>query len=148
MRKILDKRGKHMSFEKMQDLKEIHERSCMMVYHFSPKEMQAIQSVARLTGIKDIIILEANQVETTIEDILENKITIGNDTNVNEKAIVFNNIPSGKVNVFIEGLKKMRMARPLIAVVTEHSIHWSFKELIMNLSQERAALRNNGQTAH
>lgn len=137
-----------MSFEKMQDLKEIHERSCMIVYHFSPKEMQAIRSVARLTGIKDIIVLEANQLDTRVEDILEDKVQTGEDAEIKEKAIVFNNVPSNKVNVFIEGLKKMRMARPLIAVVTEHSINWCFKELIVNLAEERIALRNNGQTAH
>ncbi len=137
-----------MSFEKMQDLKEVHERSCMMVYYFSPKEMQAIQSVARLTGIKDIIVLETNEVETIVGDILESKLTTGAACELKEKAIVFNNVPSGKVNVFIEGLKKMRMAKPLIAVVTEHSINWTFKELVMNLREERAALHNNGKTAH
>lgn len=137
-----------MSFEKMKDLKEIHERSCMMVYHFSPKEMQAIRSVARLTGVKDIIVIEANGLETPVKDILENKMQTGEDAGIKEKAIVFNNVSSSKVNLFIEGLKKMRVARPLIAVVTEHSINWSFKELVMNLSEERAALRSGGQTAH
>lgn len=137
-----------MSFEKMKDLKEVHERSCMIVYHFSPKEMQAIQSVARLTGIRDIISIEANQLETCVRDILEDNLHIGEDLGVNEKAIVFNNMSSNKVNLFIEGLKKMRVARPLIAVVTEHSISWTFKELVENLSKERAALRAGGSTAH
>lgn len=137
-----------MSFEKMKDLKEVHERSCMIVYHFSPKEMQAIQSVARLTGIRDIISIEANQLETCVKDILDSNMHTGEDLGVNEKAIVFNNMSSNKVNLFIEGLKKMRVARPLIAVVTEHSINWTFKELVENLSKERAALRVGGITAH
>lgn len=137
-----------MSFEKMKDLKEVHERSCMIVYHFSPKEMQAIQSVARLTGIRDIISIEANQLETCVKDILDSNMHTGEDLGVNEKAIVFNNMSSNKVNLFIEGLKKMRVARPLIAVVTEHSINWTFKELVENLSKERAALRVGGSTAH
>ncbi|WP_172674774.1 DUF3783 domain-containing protein [Cellulosilyticum ruminicola] len=137
-----------MSFEKMKDLKGVHERSCMMIYHFSPKEMQAIQSVSRLTGIRDIITIEANQLETTVKDILDNHMQQGEDLGVNEKVIVFNNMPSSKVNLFIDGLKKMRMARPLIAVVTEYSINWTFKELAENLSEERAVLRNGNSTAH
>lgn len=137
-----------MSFEKMKDLKEVHERSCMIVYHFSPKEMQAIQSVARLTGIRDIISIEANQLETCVKDILDSNMHTGEDFGVNEKAIVFNNMSSNKVNLFIEGLKKMRVARPLIAVVTEHSINWTFKELVENLSKERAALRAGGSVTH
>lgn len=137
-----------MSFEKMKDLKEVHERSCMMIYHFSPKEMQAIRSVARLTGVKDIISIEANQLETYVKDILENNMHIGEDLGVNEKAIVFNNMPSSKVSLFIDGLKKMRVARPLIAVVTEQSINWTFKELVENLSKERAALRSGNGVAH
>ena len=52
------------------------------------------------------------------------------------------------MNAFIESMKKCRIPRPLIAVVTETSIHWTIEELISNLAAERIALKNNQTTLH
>ncbi|MEF9960541.1 MAG: DUF3783 domain-containing protein [Niameybacter sp.] len=64
------------------------------------------------------------------------------------KTIVFNHVPSNRTNAFIEGLKKFRLPRPLMATVTDTSIHWTFEVLIQNLAAERHALKNNTMTTH
>lgn len=139
-----------MSFEKMKDINQtaIHDRACMMLYHFTPAELKQIQSVARLTGLKDQILLSTKHSEVQIRDILDNKLSESDVECLKEKAIIFNNTPSTRMNAFIEGLKKMRIQRPLIAVVTETSIDWTLSELLMNLVQERQALRNNQFMKH
>ena len=137
-----------MSFEKMQNINAVHERSCLIAYQFSANEIRAIQNVARLTGVKDIIVVTEKNCDTKVQDILENKLSENTNKGIKEKALIFNNIAATRMNAFIEGLKKMRVNRPLIAVVTEHSINWTLKELVINLNEERSAFKNNQQTIH
>ena len=59
--------------------------------------------------------------------------------------MIFNNITKIKINGFLDSLKKMKMARPLSAVVTETTIDWTLNKLVYNLIQERNALKS-GQT--
>ncbi|MBQ8999263.1 MAG: DUF3783 domain-containing protein, partial [Clostridium sp.] len=132
-----------MSFEKMQDITYIHERSCMIAYGFSTNELKTIQTVARLAGIKDIIHITEKNAMTSIGNILDDQLSEDVGEIPKEKAIILNNVATNRMNAFIEGLKKMRISRPLIAVVTEHSINWSLRELIINLTEERMALKNN-----
>lgn len=139
-----------MSFEKIEDLKQeiIHERSCMILYNFTPNELGHIQNVARLTGIRDQIILRPNQSQTIIRDILDDQFIEGEVGKVLDKTIILNAVSTQKMNAFLEALKKYRMPRPLIAVVTSHSINWTLEELLMNLREEREALKNNKNTVH
>lgn len=61
------------------------------------------------------------------------------------KAIIFNNIAQLKINGFLDSLKKMKIARPMSAVVTDTTIGWTLNKLVYNLIQERKALKS-GQT--
>ena len=87
---------------------------------------------------------------TKVLDLLENpSLTPVKTENIStQKAILFNNVPANRMNAFIESIKKCRIPRPLIAVVTETSIHWTIEELISNLAAERIALKNNQTTLH
>ena len=144
-----NERGKNMSFEKIneQDHKVIHERSCMILYYFTTQEIKQIQNAARLSGIKDFAMVSSMQADTKIQAILDGELAEGNE-GYKEKAIIFNHIPSTRMNAFIEALKKCRIRRPLMAVVTETSIHWSMNELIANLIEERRAVSRGEFTSH
>lgn len=144
-----------MSFEKMKEMNEIalHERSCMMMYYFTPQEVKQIMNVARMTGIKDYITLKPSHGQNQIRAILDGQLKETEDETlltsaVKEKAIIFNGIPSARVSLFIDGLKKCRIRRPIIAVVTEQSIEWTLNDLLINLSNERIALKKGEFTAH
>ena len=52
------------------------------------------------------------------------------------------------MNMFIDGLKKCRLRRPIIAVVTEQSIEWKLENLLVNLVNERAAVRSGEFNRH
>jgi len=138
-----------MSFEKLsdQDEKIIHERNCMILYHFSQQEVRMIQNAARLTGIKDFILLDATKANNTLKAILDDEAVSGEE-GIKEKAIIFNHIPSGRMSAFIEALKKYRIKRPLMAVVTEVSIDWTLEVLIKNLLAERSAISAGNYETH
>ena len=139
-----------MSFENMKELKEeiVHERACMMMYYFTSQEIKQIQNVARMTGIADCILLNASHGQNTVRHILDGQIKQGEDESVKEKAIIFNQVSAARMSAFIEGLKKCRIKRPLIAVVTATSIEWTLNELLENLASERAALRSGDFSKH
>lgn len=139
-----------MSFENMKEVSEkvLHERNCMMMYNFTSQEAKQIMNVARMTGIKDCISLKPNHGNNKIREILDNQLQETETDTLKDKAIVFNGIPSARMSLFIDALKKCRIKRPLIAVVTEHTIDWSLGELIINLANERHAINNGEFTAH
>ena len=136
-----------MSFEKLNEtsINNQHERSCIMIVNFNKKEIGIIKNVGRLVGIRDCISLNHKNGQSRIVDILnDNVLTDGEETWTN-KAIIFNNIEQMKINGFLESLKKMKIQRPLSAVVTETTIDWTLNKLVYNLIQERNALKS-GQT--
>lgn len=136
-----------MSFEKLNEnsVSNIHDRSCVIIANFNKKEAGIIKNVGRLVGIKDCIFVDSKNGKTLIKDILDNNISDDNEEVWTNKAIIFNNINQLKISGFLDSLKKMKINRPLSAVVTETTIEWSLNKLVYNLIQERQALKS-GQT--
>lgn len=139
-----------MSFENIKEVKEeiVHERACMMMYYFTSQEIKQIQNVARMTGITDCILLSPIHGQSTVRDILDGQIRQGEGEGIKEKAIILNQVSATRMSAFIEGLKKCRMKRPLIAVVTSTSIEWTLNELLENLASERAAIQSGTFSEH
>lgn len=136
-----------MSFEKLNQssISNIHDRSCIIIANFNKKEASIIKNIGRLVGIKDCIFVDSKNGKTIIKDILDNNMSDENEEVWTNKAIIFNNVTQLKINGFLESLKKMKIARPLSAVVTETTIEWTLNKLVYNLIQERQALKS-GQT--
>lgn len=141
-----------MSFESMKnaDTHNTHPRVCIILNAFTSAELKQLKSVARLTGLSEQIVIDGSYGNTVLMDLLEDPslTPVAPEDTSTQKAILFNNVPSNRMNAFIEGLKKCRMPRPLIAVVTETSASWTIHELINNLSAERMALKNNQTLEH
>lgn len=138
-----------MTFKKIDEVNNnFHDRSCVILVDFNQKELSAINAVCRFVGIKDLIVLTGKEANTKVRDILDNNISEGEaDENI-EKAIVFNNIQNNKVMGFFDGLKKLKIRRPLCAMVTEVSIEWTLATLIDNLKQERIAMSKGQSIDH
>ncbi|MPN23245.1 hypothetical protein SDC9_170633 [bioreactor metagenome] len=136
-----------MSFEKLNQssISNINDRSCMIIVNFNKKECSMIKNIGRLVGIKDFIFVDSKSGKTIIKDILNDSISDDNEEVWTNKALIFNNITQLKINGFLDSLKKMKMARPLSAVVTDTTIDWTLNKLVYNLIQERQALKS-GQT--
>lgn len=136
-----------MSFEKLNQssISNIHDRSCMIIVNFNKKECSMIKNIGRLVGIKDFIFVDSKSGKTIIKDILNDSISDDNEEVWTNKVVIFNNITQLKINGILDSLKKMKMARPLSAVVTDTTIDWTLNKLAYNLIQERQALKS-GQT--
>ena len=139
-----------MSFEKISsDNKNSNDsKTCIILVNFDKKELSLIRNVSRFAGIKENIVVSGKHGENTINDILSGKIEENNEKVLSSKAIIFNNIPAQKVSVFLDSLKKMRMRRPLTAMVTETSIDWTLSNLIANLIEENTALSSGKSFEH
>lgn len=139
-----------MSFEKISsDNKNSNDsKTCIILVNFDKKELSLIRNVSRFAGIKENIVVSGKQGENTINDILSGKIEENNEKVLSSKAIIFNNIPAQKVSGFLDSLKKMRMRRPLTAMVTETSIDWTLSNLIANLIEENTALSSGKSFEH
>lgn len=131
-----------MTFKKITDNEQlnIHDRSCVILVNFNNKELTKVKTVSSFVGIKDSIVVNSKNGNTKIKDILDGNISDDNEDIWSEKAIIFNNIPNNRVTGFLDSLKKMKIKRPLTAMVTEVSIDWELNTLVYNLKEERKAL--------
>lgn len=139
-----------MSFKKIKNVNEnkVHDRNCIMIVNFNKKESVLIKNISNLIGIKDHIFLQSNNGKSLIKDILSNEVLDDCEDGMRNKAIIFNNIEHTRINSFLESLKKMRVNRPLTAVVTETSIDWTLDNLIKNLVEERNAIKKGEFVEH
>lgn len=139
-----------MSFEKLSNGEQFvnDTKPCVVLVNFDNKELSLLRNVGMLSGIREHIIISGKNGENTIKDILEGNISSTDDVKTNNKAILFNNIPSKKMTGFLESIKKLRMRRPLSAVVTETSINWTLNNLVLNLLEENQALASGKTVDH
>ena len=139
-----------MSFEKLNEtsISNIHDRSCVIIVNANKKESAMIKNIGRLVGIRDCIFVDSKNGNTTIKNILDNNISDENEELWTNKAMIFNNITQIKINGFLDSLKKMKIARPLSAVVPDTTIDWTLNKLVYNLIQERKAIQSGTTLNH
>ncbi|MGL5316473.1 MAG: DUF3783 domain-containing protein [Peptostreptococcaceae bacterium] len=137
-----------MSFTNIDEIKNNDSRSFIMIYNFNSKEVANLKNICRLFGIKDIQVLSTKNADSKIVDIINNEIVNTDEQGINQKAIIFNNINSTKVSGLLDSLKKFRMNRPLTAMVTEDNVNWTVNNLLLNLLEEREALKQGKSSKH
>lgn len=138
-----------MSFTEINNIeKDIHDRACVMIVNFNKKESALIKNICGFIGMRDCIFLDTKNGDTLIKDILDNNISLDCEDGLSNKAIIFNNIPHLKINSLLDNLKKMRINRPLSAMVTETTLNWTLNKLIANLLEERRAISEGKEFSH
>lgn len=138
-----------LSFIKL-DNKNIdnNERSCVIVYNFNDKDRKIIKNYGNIFGVRDQINISWKNGETVISDLIDNKLDENCEVSNKKRAIIFNNVPNVKVNLFIDSLKKSRMNDVLFAIVTETSKNWTVNVLIENLVLERISMKKGKELKH
>ncbi len=137
-----------MTFKNLKELKTTESRSCALLFNFNNKDLMTIKSIFRLIGISDIIILNNSNLNTTIKDLLDNRLLEDSEEKINAIAIIFNNIESKKISSVSDNLKRLKVQRPLLATVTETSINWDLKNLLCNLQEEAISLNSSKTSIH
>ena len=138
-----------MSFVKL-DNKNIdnNERSCVIVYNYNDKDRKIIKNYGNIFGVRDQINISWKNGETVISDLIDKKLDENCEVSNKKRAIIFNNVPNVKVNLFIDSLKKSRMNDVLFAIVTETSKNWTVNVLIENLVLERISMKKGKELKH
>lgn len=124
------------------------DRVCVLLYNFNAKDLGMLKNICNLIGLKDQIILMPKNATTLVKDILNNNIDESCEDGLKHNTVIFNNVDHVKIHSFMEALKKFRIQRPLIAVVTETSIDWELNTVIQNLIEEREALKSGKTLNH
>ena len=138
-----------LSFVKL-DNKNIdnNERSCVIVYNFNDKDRKIIKNYGNIFGVRDQINISWKNGETVISDLIDNRLDENCEVSNKKRAIIFNNVPNVKVNLFIDSLKKGRMNEVLFAIVTETSKNWTVNVLNENLVLERISMKKGKELTH
>ncbi|MGL5614621.1 MAG: DUF3783 domain-containing protein [Sarcina sp.] len=86
-----------------------------------------------------LVEIDDTMVDMKISDIISEKKepVEADETFKGEKIIIFNAIPDIQVRMIIDLTKRVIKKKPILAVVTETSVEWSFKELAEHLIEER-----------
>ncbi|MBD7911695.1 MULTISPECIES: DUF3783 domain-containing protein [Clostridium] len=125
------------------------DKECIIICNFNEKEKKLIKAYASMIGIKEQIQVTWKNSQNTIKDIIVGNITENLDNaEIKDRAIIFNSLDSKKVSIFIDNMKKMRIAPAMKAVVTETSIEWTLNQLLKNLIEERKAEKAGKQFKH
>ena len=126
----------------------MEDRQCIILCNFNDKERKLLKSYGMMLGLRDQINVSWKNSNTVVRDIINENIKEDSDTGRQDKAIIFNNIPDLKVSMFIDNMKKMRLAPAMKAVVTETSIDWTLNSLLEHLVEERIAAKNGKVAKH
>lgn len=126
----------------------ISERKCIILCNFNDKEQKLIKSYGTMMGLKDQINVTWKNGNSLVKDIVDGKISNTSEDGVKSRAIIFNSVPDLKVSMFIDNMKKMRIAPAMKAVVTETSNEWTLNHLLENLVEERKAEKTGKQVKH
>lgn len=131
-----------------EDIMALSERCCIILCNFNDKERKLIGTFGVMMGIKDQINVCWKNGNTLIKDILENNIDDKAENGLKDRAIIFNNVPKEKLNMFLEKLRKMKIPPVMKAVVTEFSNEWSLNYLLEHLIEERRAVKKGHGPIH
>lgn len=137
-----------MSFQKINndEIKTPEGRECILTYGFGGKDLQTLKAYCAMIGIRDIVDIKQDMLDIKIQDILEDKIAKKEgEEGPKDRAIVFNAFSGQKLNTFIGNFKSTGITQPLLATVTPTSIEWEFRDLIVELQRERAAIAKSSQ---
>lgn len=110
----------------------------MLIYGFSQEEILKIAEAVLSNNLINFKVVDRNMTTMKVKNILDGVtiLTEGNKV-FNQKVILFNNLEDDEVKNTLSTLKKYVDSSTIFAVVTEHSIKWTFEELLEHLCEEK-----------
>ena len=109
------------------------------VYGFTQEEEKRINALFGELGIPEAVRIERNQGSVTLGDIIENGKSGDGDLEYDERIVLFHEISDKGVYTLMQAIKSVDVPKPIFAVVTEHSRHWTFEQLASHLLREKTA---------
>lgn len=116
----------------------------MLIFGFDKEEKQIMHDLLKKSNLPDYKVIEESMGKMKIKDILNGlKLDIYNCRLPQEKVILLNNFNDEELEILIKGLRVNLISKPILAVVTETSIEWTFEYLLEHLIEEREWFKNH-----
>lgn len=110
----------------------------ILIYGFESEQKSLLRNFSEKSNLPEPLNVEQEIGRMTIGDILSGlKIEVCNCILPKEKTIIFNNFSDEELDKAIKFIKDKFSPLPIIAVVTEMSINWTFEYLLKHLIEER-----------
>ncbi len=74
-----------------------------------------------------------------VSDVLVKTESIGEPLDI--KIVLLNGLSREEIYAFIENYKKLGLPKALFAMITQHSINWTLRDLIYHLIEEEKEMR-------
>ncbi|WP_171011302.1 DUF3783 domain-containing protein [Haloimpatiens lingqiaonensis] len=117
--------------------------SSILAYGFSDEENEFLNSLCSEESLR-FKIIKNTMANMKVKDILDGLMIEVYDREMpEEKTILFNNIEDFKLEELIGKIRANKNLVCILAVVTETSREWTFKELLKELLREREWYRKN-----
>lgn len=115
----------------------------MLIFGFDKEEKQIMHDLLKKNNLPDYKVIEEPMGKMKIKDILNGlKLDIYNCRLPQEKVILLNNFNDEELEKVIKDLRANLISKPILAVVTETSIEWTFENLLEHLIEEREWAKN------
>lgn len=113
-----------------------------LIYGFDEQEMESISNFAEESHFPFIKIIKNTMGNMKISEILSGtELEVYNSSLPLEKVILFSNFNDDELNKAIQNIRQKFKPMPILAVVTETSMKWTFEKLLNHLIEEREWVR-------
>ncbi|MEY8000820.1 DUF3783 domain-containing protein [Clostridium sp. Mt-5] len=120
----------------------------ILMYGFDKNTEKIIEKIGKNFNVDNFKVIKNHMTGVKIRDILEGNLKEqDNFYDVQEKVVLFNDLTDRQISGIMSELKSKVNERPILAVVTETSIDWSFNYLLDHLLQERAWFEKNNKVS-
>lgn len=118
----------------------------ILIFGFDEEEKQIMHDLVEKNHIPNYKVIEEPMGKMKIKDILEGlKLDVYNCNLPKEKVILFNNLNDEELDRSIKTLRSNLNSKPVLAVITETSVNWTFEDLLEHLVEEREWFKKHGK---
>lgn len=115
----------------------------VLICGFTAEGQALLDKVLSASGIPDLdaIYARSSDLEATLQDLLAQSASSGRGTpSQMPAAIIMAGITENELHLLMSSYRKAGLPNPLWATLTPTSEHWTLRQLLKELSAERAAL--------
>lgn len=113
-------------------------KKLILSYGFDFGEMSKIQKIAKDVNLSSVKTVKATMGKMAVKDIINGSIFEVYDCKTPKvKVILLNNFSDYELEKAISMFRASFSEMPILAIVTESSINWTFEKLVNHLDEER-----------
>ncbi|MBV7273298.1 DUF3783 domain-containing protein [Clostridium thailandense] len=118
----------------------------ILIFGFDAEEKQTMHDLVKKNHFPNYKVVEEAMGKMKIKDILEGlRLNVYNCSLPKEKVILFNNLNDEELDTAIKNIRNSLISKPILAVITETSVNWTFESLLEHLVEEREWFKKHGK---